>query len=349
MRSRVPFIFAAVAALILVLVAGAYAYDRSGNDRIPKGVTIAGVDVGGLNATQAKARLDRDYLPKLRQSVRVHFQGKYYTLSAARSQVAVNIDKTVDDAVAQAHKGNMFSRDLRRLTGGRVHTALAPEATYSHRASADFLSRIRDAVNRDPVDATATFASLRPTITPGRDGLKLMAHELHAQIDRAIVDPSAPHTLSVRTQHVQPAVDTAKIRSQYATALVVDRSHFQLHLYKNLHLVKTYEVAIGMVGLDTPAGLYHIQNKAVDPAWTEPNSSWVAPADRGKVVPGGTAANPLKARWLGIFDGAGIHGVDPSEYGTIGHQASHGCVRMRIPDVIDLYPRVPVGAPIYIA
>ena len=123
---------------------------------------------------------------------------------------------------------------------------------------------------------------------------------------------------------------------------------FELRLWKNLALQKTYKVAIGQVGLATPAGLYHIQNKAVNPAWTMPNSDWVAPADRGKVVPGGSPENPLKARWLGIFDGAGIHGIDPSEYGTIGHAASHGCVRMRIPDVIDLYPRVPVGAPIYI-
>jgi lipoprotein-anchoring transpeptidase ErfK/SrfK len=113
--------------------------------------------------------------------------------------------------------------------------------------------------------------------------------------------------------------------------------------------VKNYSVAVGMVGLETPAGLYHIQNKAVNPAWTEPNSDWVPAADRGKVVPGGSPENPLKARWLGIFNGAGIHGIDPSEYGTIGHAASHGCVRMRIPDVIDLYPRVPVGAPIYIS
>ena len=100
-------------------------------------------------------------------------------------------------------------------------------------------------------------------------------------------------------------------------------------------------MAIGAVGRDTPAGLYHIQNKAVDPAWTEPNSDWVAEDERGEVVPGGTAANPLKARWLGIFNGAGIHGVDPSEYGSIGHAASHGCVRMRIPDVEDLYDARP--------
>jgi lipoprotein-anchoring transpeptidase ErfK/SrfK len=175
-----------------------------------------------------------------------------------------------------------------------------------------------------------------------------MARVLHRQIDQAIVDPYASHRLVAHTQHVAPKVGTHKAAKEFGTALVVDRARFQLRLYKHFKLVKTYEVAIGMQGLETPAGLYHIQDKQVDPSWIEPNSSWVPAADRGKVVPPGPA-DPLKARWLGIFNGAGIHGIDPSEYGTIGHQASHGCVRMRIPDVIDLYPQVPVGAPIYIA
>jgi lipoprotein-anchoring transpeptidase ErfK/SrfK len=155
--------------------------------------------------------------------------------------------------------------------------------------------------------------------------------------------------VAVRTAIVQPKVTTAQLAAKYPAVLILHRSTFTLSLYKNLKLAKTYTVAVGMQGLETPAGLYHIQNKAVDPAWTEPNSSWVPAADRGKVIPGGSPQNPLKARWLGIFNGAGIHGIDPSEYGTIGHAASHGCVRMRIPDVIDLYPQVPVGAPIYIA
>jgi lipoprotein-anchoring transpeptidase ErfK/SrfK len=78
-----------------------------------------------------------------------------------------------------------------------------------------------------------------------------------------------------------------------------------------------------------------------------PNSSWVAPADRGKVIPGGSPENPLKARWLGIFDGAGIHGTDATY--SLGTAASHGCIRMAIPDVIDLYDQVPVSTPVYIA
>jgi lipoprotein-anchoring transpeptidase ErfK/SrfK len=128
--------------------------------------------------------------------------------------------------------------------------------------------------------------------------------------------------------------------------LALNRSAFQLTLYKHLKVAKTYTVAVGQVGLETPAGLYHIENKAVDPAWHVPNSAW-AGSLAGQVIPGGAPNNPIKARWLGIFAGAGIHGTTVSS--SLGTAASHGCVRMSIPDVIELYPQVPVGTPIYIA
>jgi lipoprotein-anchoring transpeptidase ErfK/SrfK len=84
---------------------------------------------------------------------------------------------------------------------------------------------------------------------------------------------------------------------------------------------------------------------AVNPAWSVPNSAWAGDL-AGTVVPGGTPENPLKARWMGIFDGAGIHGTD--DLASLGSAASHGCIRMSIPDVINLYDQVDVGTPIYI-
>ena len=130
-----------------------------------------------------------------------------------------------------------------------------------------------------------------------------------------------------------------------ALSSLVDRGSFRLRLYKNLRLARTYPIAVGMAGLETPAGMYEIQNKAVDPVWSVPNSAWAGDM-AGQVVPPGPA-NPLKARWLGIYDGAGIHGT--ADDASIGTNASHGCIRMHVPDVIDLYDRVPVGAAIYIA
>ena len=101
-----------------------------------------------------------------------------------------------------------------------------------------------------------------------------------------------------------------------------------------------------MEGLETPAGLHHIEWKQVDPPWYVPNKAW-AGALAGTVVPPGPG-DPLKARFMSFEGGAGIHGIDPSEYSSIGHDASHGCVRMRIPDVIALYSKTPVGTPVYI-
>lgn len=69
-------------------------------------------------------------------------------------------------------------------------------------------------------------------------------------------------------------------------------------------------------------------------------TSWQGDSRRG-------SENPLKARWMGIFAGAGIHGTD--QVSSLGSAASHGCVRMAIPDVIELYDRVPVQTPVYIA
>jgi lipoprotein-anchoring transpeptidase ErfK/SrfK len=96
--------------------------------------------------------------------------------------------------------------------------------------------------------------------------------------------------------------------------------------------------------MDTPAGLYNIANKAVDPAWHVPNSDWAGSLAGQSIPPG--PSNPLKARWMGIFEGAGIHGTEDT--GSLGTAASHGCVRMAVDDVIDLFDQVEVGTPIYI-
>ena len=252
-------------------------------------------------------------------------------------------------AIAQAHEGNLFGRTWRRVTGGRLDQDLPARATYSRPAVSQLITRIREVVDRPPRDAKIGFSATSIAPVPSQDGLAVRVAELRRQVDHAIVDPFAEHKLVAHTRHVEPKVTTAKLAKEYGTLVIVDRGDFQLRLYEKLKLARTYPIAVGMVGLETPAGLYHVQNKAVNPAWTKPYSSWVPKDEQGDVVPGGAPGNPLRARWLGIYAGAGIHGIDPSQYGTIGHAASHGCIRMRIPDVEALYDKVPVGAPIYIA
>src|SRR5256885_14954490 len=78
-----------------------------------------------------------------------------------------------------------------------------------------------------------------------------------------------------------------------------------------------------------------------DPAWHVPDEAW-AGALAGRVIPPGDPQNPLKARWMGFHDGAGIHGT--ADIGSLGAAASHGCIRMAVPDVVKLYRRGGGGA-----
>jgi lipoprotein-anchoring transpeptidase ErfK/SrfK len=241
----------------------------------------------------------------------------------------------------------MFARAWRGLRGESLNTDLEMEITYSKASIDRLVERVSKKIDKPAVDAHVDLEQGDVTPQQSEDGRRVMAKALERAVRRRLLDVSGDKTVQARVQVVKPKVTTEELAEKYPAILVVDRANFQLTLYKNLKLEKTYSVAIGAVGFDTPTGLYHIQNKAVNPAWTMPNSDWVAPSDRGKIVPGGVPENPLKARWLGIYDGAGIHGTDAE--GSIGTAASHGCVRMRIPDVIELYDQVPVGAPIYIA
>ena len=328
------------------LAGGTYAYDNAQSKKIAKGVRVGGISLQGLTPAQAHAKLDRLILQPLERPIVVHHDRSTWRLGAREAHLAVDVDAIVDHAMARSRKGDIVSRTVRNLTGKSLDADLRPTVRYEDRAVIRMLDKIRGAIDRKPVDATAKLSAGGLSTTDSRTGLAVRATTLHRQIRRAIVSTTADRTFVARTRKLRPRVTNADLKDKFGTAIVVNRNAFRLTLYKRLKPAKTYSIAVGQIGLETPAGLYHIQNKAVNPAWNVPNSSW-AGSLAGQVIPGGAPNNPLKARWMGIFDGAGIHGTDA--IGSIGTAASHGCIRMRIPDVIELYDEVPVGAPVYIA
>jgi lipoprotein-anchoring transpeptidase ErfK/SrfK len=339
--------FILVAVLLLVLIGGAvaaFAYDNSRDDLIAKGVTIAGVDVGDMTSAQARRLVQRELQEPLERPIRVCRGKTRFTLSAHDAGVKADVGGMVDEALAASRDGSIFSRVARDLTGGEENAQVPPRVNYSASAVRDLVKRVRHKLNRPPRDAQVDFPSLDKV--KEQKGRRVKAAVLEQRIAQALTVPGVERTVRAPVRILKPKVTQAQLADQYPIVLIADRYNFKLRLYKSLQLQKEYTVAVGALGFDTPAGLYHIQNKAVDPAWHVPNSAWAGDL-AGTIVPGGTAENPLKARWLGIYDGAGIHGTDQTY--SLGTAASHGCIRMAIPDVIELYDQVPVGAPIYIA
>jgi len=303
--------------------------------RIAAGVSAGGVDLSGLTVDEAAARLNVTALPPLSADVVVSAGGRRFRLRAATARLALDATRTAKRA--------LYVRRGPRPAALPVAVPLA--VRHARLVVASFARRVDRAVSRPARNASLRIGVRRMRLRRAVAGLALDERALARRVDHAFTIPAAPHALRARRIRVYPPVNATDLRRANATVLTVDRRTFRLRLFKGLRLRKTYRIAIGMAGYDTPAGLFRVQSRQVDPAWHAPDRPW-AGAAAGTVIPGGAPGNPLRARWLGLAGGVGIHGT--AEPLSIGTRASHGCIRMRVPDVIDLYARVPLGAPVLV-
>ncbi|MGH2760096.1 MAG: L,D-transpeptidase, partial [Actinomycetota bacterium] len=127
-------------------------------------------------------------------------------------------------------------------------------------------------------------------------------------------------------------------------AIVVRLDDFMLDLYRGATVHRNYRVGVGALSFPTPPGVYHIKSKAKNPTWNNPGSAWARSMPR-HIGPG--PRNPLGTRALRLDrEALVIHGT-PQPW-TIGRRSSHGCIRLKRPDVEQLYDIVPQGTPVFI-
>ncbi len=113
--------------------------------------------------------------------------------------------------------------------------------------------------------------------------------------------------------------------------LIVNLAARRIVLVEDGKVVKVYPVAVGKHSTPSPSGSFHIASHVANPRYSHD----------GKVVKPGPS-NPVGTRWMGLgYKGYGIHGTNQPE--SIGHAASHGCIRMRNRDVEELFELVRVG------
>jgi lipoprotein-anchoring transpeptidase ErfK/SrfK len=326
-------------ALSLAFAAPAAAQEPPPEPVIPPGAKAGGVDVGGLTLSAAAARLDETFAAPFARSVEVRVAGKRFALTPQDVGFAF-------DSLRTARRANIAAQQAQPAPDGTVAVDVPLATAVNPARLAAEVAAIDRASTKQARDARLRMTLRHMRVTPGRAGASVSAKRLGERISAAFVSPAGARILRGKRQSVRPRTRVRDLkRGRYATVITIDQSSFRLRLFKRLKLSKSYGVAVGQPAYPTPNGLFSIANKAVNPAWSAPNRPW-AGAYANETVPGGSAENPLKARWMGIVNGVGIHGTgDP---GSIGTRASHGCIRMTVPDVVDLYPRVPVGTPVLI-
>jgi len=285
---------------------------------IAAGVTVGGqVLVGGLSPATATAEVRAFFGRPL--TLRV---GKA-TLRATPRQLGATAD--VAAAIRRARVAFPGANVPLKVVAPRRHLEW-------------YVRTLAKRFDRGAVDSKLLLRGSKPFVTKEKPGRRLRQLLAVQDIFRSLkTHVRAP--LVLRPEAVPPTATRASV----GDVIVIRRGLNRLFLYDGMKQRRTFGVATGESRYPTPLGRFEIIVKWRNPWWYPPASDWAKDAEPIPPGPG----NPLGTRWLGISSPAvGIHGTPDAA--SIGYSVSHGCIRMRIPEVEWLFNQVEVGTPVYI-
>jgi lipoprotein-anchoring transpeptidase ErfK/SrfK len=284
---------------------------------LPPGVVVGGVAVGGLPLADAATAV--------RQAFSAPVELLYRTSTLTISPTLLGASASID-------------RALTRAQTAAPDTTVPVTIRVNRPRIAAFVAKVASRFNRKPVDAQLVLRDLHPVITTSRLGVTVDVRKATTAIAVQLAsNRRTPITLPI--EHQRPKV----VASSFPSIIVIRRGSNSLYLYKQGRFQKLFRVATGRAIYPTPLGRFQIVVKWKNPWWYPPASPW---AQGEKPVPPGPG-NPLGTRWMGLSaPGVGIHGTpDPA---SIGYSASHGCIRMLIPQAEWLFDHVDIGTPVFI-
>jgi lipoprotein-anchoring transpeptidase ErfK/SrfK len=309
----------AVVFLAALAAAGAVAEAASPPpQRIAPWVKIEGVKVGNLNPHIAFQRVTAAYAKPLRFALG---QKRW-----ARSPTSLGATADIEGAVTQA-------LDAKAGETVSIGVRLDPKLVQKYVKSLDKRYRV------EAVDAELTgLVGARPSISEERTGREVRRGLMtHAIVNRLKSTVRRPLPLAFR--ELEPTVRKA----EFGPVIVIQRGANTLTLYDGERAVRSFGVATGSAEYPSPAGTWSIVDKQRHPWWRPPDSDWAKDA---KPIPPGPG-NPLGTRWMGLSAAAvGIHGTPDAA--SIGYSASHGCIRMHVPEAEWLFEQVDIGTPVVI-
>jgi lipoprotein-anchoring transpeptidase ErfK/SrfK len=284
---------------------------------IAEGVSVGETEVGGMTLADAKAIVQT----KFDEALAIRFGRTTVSVAPQRLGATARIRLAID----QARRAAPYARIplFVNLRAGGVNR---------------YVKTLARRFDRPAQDAELTgLRRLRPWITKERAGKELKQRQAARRIVAAL--RTHERTVRIRATRIDPRIT----RARYGPIIVIRRESKRLHFYRSIRLWKVLGVATGQSSYPTPIGHFSIVTMQRHPWWYPPDSDW---AKNEKPIPPGPG-NPLGTRWMGLSaPGVGMHGTPDAA--SIGYSASHGCIRIRIPEAEWLFNRVGVGTPVFI-
>jgi len=321
--------------LVLVMMLGAVpAYGvtstpvpRPGS--VPSHARVGGLDLYSLDATAARIAIaSASSVPSL-APIAVKGDGHKITV-APSSALSVDVEAMLTQAYVATDTVTPFD--------------IVPVYVTSSKVVSAWSSTLAKKVDRKARDAKRTLKGHSLVVSKEVAGVAVNKPATSARITAAIrselASAGAAPVVVASLKTIKPHVT----RKNIGKAILVVLSKFSVKLYNGTKVEKSYHCAIGMAAFPTPTGKWKVTGKVKNPSWHNPGSAW-AKGMPSVIGPG--PSNPLGTRAI-YLNASGIRFHGTAKYWSIGHAASHGCMRMRRADVEDFYPRVPVGITVWI-
>ena len=326
--ARVVTVVALGAAIVIGVEAAARAQEAGSqiqkparDNRVARGVTVGGAYVGGMSAVEAGEVLRRHAA----RPVMIAFQGEAWRYAPETLGAQADVDAAIRAAVAAP-------------AGAELELGLESDRNQLQR----WTKRFANAFDEQRKDARIVLRGERPGVIDGRAGRKLPRAAARAAILTAV--ESGRRVVELPARVLEPRVT----KKEVGLAIVIKRASNKLVLYKpggpkGMKVKRRFGIATGQASYPTPLGNFEIVTMERNPWWNPPDSDW---AEGAEPIPPGPG-NPLGTRWMGLSAPAiGIHGTPDAA--SIGYSASHGCIRMLVPEAEWLFDRVELGTPVYI-
>jgi lipoprotein-anchoring transpeptidase ErfK/SrfK len=336
----VVLVLLAVAAA--VVARGATAHSAEHRGRLLPGAVIGGVDVSGMTTAEAVAAVEQVVAPALDHEVVVRWGSRSWTATARELGAWSDAQAVVAEAAAHSARATFADHARMRWQGQTWPFTREVAVAYQLEPVQDVVADIATQVDQEVRDAAIDSSSGWVVFAADRPGFAVRRDEATAAILGALEERTATVRLPV------DRIDPATTMADYRQVLLVRQREHRVYLYTDGEITHSWPVAVGTGNHPTPTGVFTVGQKRARPVWINP-----APNGWGADMPARIEAgpsNPLGVRALNWYDASGqdtairFHGTNA--VASIGRDASHGCVRMRNADVIELFDLVDVGATI---
>ena len=201
---------------IALILSTIFALINMGKDTIVSGVKIQGIEVSGLNAEEAKSKLELVYNQKLGNEINIKYQDYESTINPTILETKYKIEEAVQNATNVGRNSNIFNNNFQIINAILGKTNINIEMEINEEAAKKTIEDIGANLPGVMVETSYYIENNQLIITKGKAGVKIDTDKLLEKVKEELIKPEIVEDyIDIPVINVEPsAIDIDKIHSE---------------------------------------------------------------------------------------------------------------------------------------